>query len=74
MAVSEACITIKGHKENFLEKPSFTLFNPSNSDITKFSKCILGQTKQNISQSTNVDHWKNDTPAIDWFKAINNKP
>ena len=32
MAVSEACITIKGHKENFLEKPSFALFNPSNSD------------------------------------------
>lgn len=74
VTVSEAYITIKDHKENFPEKPSFALINPSNSDIEKFSKSIFVQIKQNISQSTNVNHWKNNTSAIDWFKAINNKP
>ena len=73
VTVSEAYITIKDHKENFPEKPSFALINPSNSDIEKFSKSIFDQIKQNISQSTNVNHWKNNTSAIDWFKAINNK-
>ena len=73
VTVSEAYITIKDHKENFPEKPSFALINPSNSDIEKFSKSIFVQIKQNISQSTNVNHWKNNTSAIDWFKAINNK-
>ena len=73
MDESEAYVTIKDHKENFPEKPSFRLINPSKSDIEKISKRILHQINENISQNTNVNQWKNSTSVIDWFKAIYNK-
>ena len=65
---SEAYIMIKDYKENFPEKSSFRLISHSKSDFRKVSKLILDQINQNISQSTNVNQWKNNISIIDWFK------
>ena len=42
MEESEAQITVKDHEEGFPHKPSFTLINPSKSQLRKVSKRILG--------------------------------
>ena len=65
---SEAYIMIKDHKENFPEKSSFRLISHSESHFRKVRKLILDQINQNISQSTNVNQWKNNISIIDWFK------
>ena len=54
---SEDYLMIKDQKENFPEKPSSRLINPSG----KVSKHILGHINQIISQNTNVKQWKNST-------------
>ena len=70
---TEAYITIKGHKEGFLHKLSFHLFNPSKSDIGKISKNILDRINKSVIASTNLNQWKNASTVNDWFKNISNK-
>ena len=41
MQETEAFITVKDHKENFPHTLSFTLINPSISDIGKISKTVI---------------------------------
>ena len=73
MEESEACITVKDHKEDFPYKPSFRLINPSKSELGKVSKRILDNINQYIIEHTKVNQWKNSASVIEWFKAIKNK-
>ena len=45
---TEAYITVKAHKENFLHKLSFCLTNQSKSDISKVSKNLLHKINKKI--------------------------
>ena len=45
---AEAYITIKDHKENFSNKISCRLINPSKSRIRKISKVIIVKVNQQI--------------------------
>ena len=73
MEESEACITVKDHKEDFPYKPSFRLINPSKSELGKVSKRILDNINQYIIEHTKVNQWKNSASVIEWFKTIKNK-
>ena len=73
MYENESYITIKDHKENFPNKISCRLINPSKSDIEKISKTILDKIISKIVSLTNVNQWKNSTSVIEWYKTIPNK-
>ena len=58
MEESEAYITVKDHKEDFPQKPSFRLIiDPSKSELGKFSKYILDSIKKYIIEHTKVNQW-----------------
>ena len=70
MEEPEAYITVKDHKEDFPQKPSFRLINPSKSELGKVSKHILGNINKHITEHTNVNQWKKSASVIEWFKGI----
>ena len=73
MYENESYIVIKDHKEDFPNKISCRLINPSKSDTGKISKTILDKIITKIVSLTNVNQWKNSTSFIEWYKTIPNK-
>ena len=73
MYENEVYITIKDHKEDFPNKISCRLINPSKSDIGKISKQILDKMNFKIISETKLNQWKNSTSVIEWFNNIPNK-
>ncbi len=69
----EAYITIKDHKENFPNKISCRLINPTKSDIGKLSKQILDRINKEIVKIKKINQWKNTNSVISWFNNIKEK-
>ena len=65
---------VKDYIESFPHNPSFTLINPSNSNIGKVSKTILDRMNKEITSSIHVNQWKISSAVIKWFRTIENKP
>ena len=68
-----AFLTLKDHKENFRSNTKCRLLNPSKSETGLISKTFLERIINDIKRSTNVNHWREASAVIDWFKKINNK-
>ena len=66
-------ITLKDHKDNFSDRPSCRLINPTKNDPGKISKNIIEQINQEILTKTDVNQWKNTSNVINWFNNIENK-
>ena len=66
-------ITVKDHKKEFPEKPSFRLINPSKSEIGKNQYIILDKVNKVVIESTKLNQWKNTDIVIKWFKEMNYK-
>ena len=66
-------ITLKDHKENFLNRPTIKLLNPAKNEIGRISKHILQNINKTLSEETKVNEWKNTESVINWFKSIPNK-
>ena len=73
LSEGNAYVTVKDHKEEFPEKPSFRLINPSKSEIGKNSKIILDKVNKVVLELTKLNQWKNTDIVIQWFKSIENK-
>ena len=73
MYENECYITVKDHKENFPEKPTFRLINPAKSDIAKISKQYLDQINNELRTRFGLNQWRNSASVIDWFTKIENK-
>ena len=73
MEESEAYIIVKDHKEDFPQKLSFRLINPSKSELGKISKHILDNINKYIIEHTKVNQWKNSESVIECFRYIKNK-
>ena len=69
----EAYITTKDHKDDFPNKISCRLINPCKSSIGKITKVILDRINTAVGNHTNVNHWKDTSTVIDWFKKIPDK-
>ena len=54
-AQKEAFITLKDHKDNFANKSTCRLINPSKQEIGKISKQILDDINQKLVAATNVN-------------------
>ena len=66
-------ITLKDHKENFLNRPTIKLLNPAKNEIGRISKHILQNINKTLFEEIKVNEWKNTVSVINWFKSIPNK-
>ena len=73
MQETEAYITIKDHKESFLNRIPCRLINPSKSSIGKISKVILDKINNHIQKETSANQWKDTSSVIQWFVNIKEK-
>ena len=68
-----AFITLKDHKENFLNDPKFRLINPAKSQMGKISKQLLQKINEEVRESTGLKQWRSTADVIDWFNGIKDK-
>ena len=66
-------ITLKDHKENFLNRPTTRLLNPAKNEIGRTRKHILQNISTTLSEKIKVNEWENTESGINWFKNIPNK-
>ena len=66
-------ITLKDHKENFLNNPKTRLLNPAKNELGRISKAILDKINLNLRNTTKANQWKNTNDVINRFKSIKNK-
>ena len=52
-------ITLKDHKENFLNRATTRLLNPAKNEIGRISKHILQNINTTLSEKIKVNEWKN---------------
>ena len=69
----DAFITIKDHKDNFLNNTKCRLINPAKSEVGKISKKILSRVVTSLREMTKLNQWKNSFSVIEWFKGLENK-
>ena len=73
IANRKAFITLKDHKENFINDPKCRLINPAKSNIGKISKVILDRINTDIRNKTLLNQWRNTEEVLKWFNNIENK-
>ena len=69
-ASRDSFITLKDHKQDFINNPTCTLINPRKSEIGIISKDILDRINKEITQATKVNLWKSTKDTTEGFKAI----
>ena len=69
-----ACfITLKDHKENFLNNPTLPLIHSAKNKLGRISKAILDNINKRLCTSSNINQWQNTASIIEWFKRIEQK-
>ena len=66
-------ITIKDHKDNYINNPSCRLINPSKPELGRVSQQITARINAIIREKTGYKQWQNTNAVIKWFKMIENK-
>ena len=66
-------VTLKDHKADFENKPTYRLINPNKGNLGKVSKQILQSINDNIRDLTKFNQWKNSSEVINWFNNIESK-
>ena len=70
---SSCFITIKNHKENFLNHPKVRLINPAKNELGRINKTILDDINMKLFETTKINQWKNKVSAIKWFNSLKHK-
>ena len=73
LAKSEAFITLKDHKENFMNALPCRLINPAKPEMGIVSKHILERIVSELREKTSINLWKNSAAVINWFKGVEDK-
>ena len=73
LELKQSVITIKDHKEDFMNATQTRLINPTKSHLGKVSKVKLEQLNQKIRAKANLTQWRNTDSTIKWFKDLDNK-
>ena len=69
----EAFITLKDHKQQFMNNPKFRLLNPTKSELGKVSKQMLTKIIAEVKTKSYLLQWKNSDSVINWFSKLENK-
>ena len=72
-ANKKSYVTLKDHKDNFLNNPKCRLINPAKSEIGIVSKHFLEKINDNIRGKSELRLWRNMSSVISWFKRIPSK-
>ena len=59
-------------QDNFANRPTCRLINPSKQQIGKISKQIL-EINLKLVDATGVNQWKNTSSVLQWYKSLPNK-
>ena len=70
---SNAFITLKDHKPEFMSRLPCRLINPAKSNLGKVSKVILENMVRQIRTKTGSNQWKNSQDVIEWFSNLEDK-
>ena len=70
---SESFVTIKDHKENYINNTKCRLINLAKSDMGKASKIILSRLVKSLREVTGLQQWVNSSSTIEWFKNLQEK-
>ena len=62
-STSECFITLKDHKEKFVNNPKTRLIN----EIGRISKDILDSINEELRNNLQLNQWKNSVDVINWF-------
>ena len=73
LAQTNAFITLKDHKENFMNKPKCRFINPAKPELGKVSKLTIEMINNTVREKTKVNQWHNSDDVIKWFTNIDNK-
>ena len=68
MASKAAYITMKDHKDNFVNKMPF--YKSSKIYISHVSKTILSKLRAAIVDKNNTNLWRNTMTVLEWFKNV----
>ena len=63
-------VTLKDHKENFMNHPTTRLKSPSKNEIGGISKHILVQIKTNLISKLSVNEWKSTISVISGSRIL----
>ena len=69
-ADSNCFITIKDHKENFLNHRKVRLINPAKNELGRISKTILDNISMKLFEATKINRWKNTVSVVKWFNSL----
>ena len=73
LAKQQAFITLKDHKDDFVNNPKNRLINPTKSEMGMVSKTILESINSRIRNALNVNQWRKTDDVIKWFINIPDK-
>ena len=69
----ESFITIKDHKQNFMNNPKCRVLNPTKSELGKVSKQMLEKIISAVKTKSQLQQWKNTDSVINWFNDLKDK-
>ena len=67
---TECFITLKDHKDNFYNKPTCRLINPTKNELGKISKQMIEGINQKLLKELQVNQWKNTNDVFNRFNHI----
>ena len=73
LAKKQCYISIKDHKDNFMNNTKCRLINPTKSNIGKISKQLLQKINEEVREKEKLQQWRSTTDVLEWFNTINNK-
>ena len=69
----DSFITIKDHKQNYMNNTKCRLINPCKSEMGKVSKQMLSKIIAAVKHKSQLQQWKNTDSVITWFSKLQNK-
>ena len=68
-----AKITIKDHKQDYMNKPQTRLINPTKSSLGRVSKWKMDKLNRQVRSKTRLQLWPNTDATLTWFRALTGK-
>ena len=71
--MKSAKVTVKDHKEDFMNKPQTRLINPTKSNLGRVSKMKVAKLNQQLRSKTKLQQWLNTDATLAWFRQLKDK-
>ena len=68
-----AYITLKDHKDDFLNKPKCRLINPAKTQIGRISKQLIEKINSELRAVTGLQQWRSTEEVLTWFTHLKHK-